>query len=119
MKYFNERRSFLKKLSAASIATMAAGAPVSGLLSSCERVSQKIESTADSVIWLFMAGGMAHTETFDPKRYTPFSEGMDANEVLSTFQSIPTALDDVYFFLGFEFMSVILDVGALFFACVF
>src|SRR5690625_6725418 len=61
--------------------------------------------SADSVIWLFMAGGMAHTETFDPKRYTPFSEEMDANEVLSTFQSIPTALDDVYFSEGLESMA--------------
>src|SRR5690625_3055527 len=102
MIYFNERRSVRKKVSAASIATMAAGAPVSGLLSSCECVSQKIESTADSVIWLFMAGGMAHTEAFDPKRYTLFSEGMDANEVLRTFQSSQTALDEVYFYVGVE-----------------
>lgn len=113
MKYYNERRDFLKKLSVASIATMAAGAPVSGLLSSCGRVNQTIESTADSVIWLFMAGGMAHTETFDPKRYTPFREGMEANEVLSTFQSIPTVLDDVFFSEGLESIAGIMDRGAL------
>ena len=32
--------------------------------------------TADSIILLWMAGGMAHTETFDPKRYTPFAPGV-------------------------------------------
>ena len=32
--------------------------------------------TADAVIVLWMAGGMAQTETFDPKRYTPFEPGV-------------------------------------------
>ena len=33
-------------------------------------------ATADSMIVLWMAGGMAQTETFDPKRYTPFEPGV-------------------------------------------
>lgn len=77
MKYLQTRRDFLKKTSAAAIATMGMGAPLAGLLSSCE---SKIPTTADSVILLFMAGGMAHTETFDPKKYTPFRKGMEAKE---------------------------------------
>lgn len=108
------RRTFLKKLSAASIATMAAGAPVAGLMSSCNwNREPRIPSTADSVIWLFMAGGMAHTETFDPKRYTPFREGMEGNEVLSTFPSIPTALDGVHFSEGLESLGSVMDRGSL------
>ncbi len=31
---------------------------------------------ADAMILLWMAGGMAQTETFDPKRYTPFEAGL-------------------------------------------
>src|SRR5690606_39934347 len=73
------RRDFLKKTTAAAIAAMAVGAPMTGLLSSCSR--DKIISKADSVILLYMSGGMAHTETFDPKRYTPFTPGMQANDV--------------------------------------
>ena len=34
-----------------------------------------ITPTADTVIVLWMAGGMAHTETFDPKRYVPLQQG--------------------------------------------
>ena len=34
------------------------------------------KATADAVIVLWMAGGMAQTETFDPKRYTPFAPGV-------------------------------------------
>ncbi len=108
------RRTFLKQLSTASIATMAAGAPVAGLLSSCNRVaSPRNPATADSVILLFMAGGMAHTETFDPKRYTPFRKGMEGNEVLSTFPSVPTALDGVHFSEGLELMGQVMDRGSL------
>ena len=94
MKTLQNRREFLKKTSAATLATLGMGAPLAGLLSSCET---KIPATADSVILLFMAGGMAHTETFDPKKYTAFRKGMEAKEVLSTFPSIPTKLDGIQF----------------------
>ena len=51
--------------------------------------------TADSVIVLWMAGGMASTETFDPKRYTPFAPGVRTSEVLSTFPAIDTVVDHI------------------------
>ena len=105
------RRDFLKKTSAAAIASMAMGAPMSGLLSSCG--TPQMPSTADSVILLFMAGGMAHTETFDPKKFTPFRKGMEAKEVLSTFPSVPTILDGVHFSEGLESVGKIMDKGTL------
>lgn len=111
MKSTVNRREFLKKTSAAAISTMAMGTPIAGLLGSCS--SPIIPSTADSVILLFMAGGMAHTETFDPKKHTPFRKGMESKEVLSTFKSIPTALDGVHFSEGLESIGKIMDKGAL------
>ena len=109
-KGFN-RREFLKRTSGAAIATMAGAAPIASLLSSCN--SDGITSTADSVILLFMAGGMAHTETFDPKKYTPFRKGMESKEVLSTFPSVPTALDGIHFSEGLESIGKIMDKGTL------
>ena len=106
-----DRREFLKRTSAAAIAAMAMGAPVTGLLSSCN--SNKMQSTADSVILLYMSGGMAHTETFDPKRYTPFGKGMQANDVLSTFKSVPTVLDGIHFSEGLESIGQVMDKGTL------
>lgn len=111
MKYQLNRRDFLKKTSAAAIASMAMGAPMSGLLSSCG--SPQMPSTADSVILLFMAGGMAHTETFDPKKFTPFRKGMESKEVLSTFPSVPTVLDGINFSEGLESIGKIMDKGTL------
>lgn len=106
----NSRRDFLKKTSVATLATLGMGSPLAGLLTSCE---SQIPTTADSVILLFMAGGMAHTETFDPKDYTPFRKGMEAKEVLSTFPRIPTKLDDIFFSEGLENIASLMDKGTL------
>ena len=54
------RREFLKNSSTATLAALAAGAPLAGLLSGCN--SSKIKATADTVILLWMAGGMAHAQ---------------------------------------------------------
>src|SRR5215212_7399911 len=93
------RRDFLRTASTATLAALAAGAPRS--LLGAEAL-EKIKPTADRVIVLWMAGGMAHTETFDPKRYTAFTAGMNPNDVLSTFPSIPTSVDGVRFSAGLE-----------------
>lgn len=107
----NNRRDFLKQ-SAATIATMAVSSPISQLLTSCGVKNTK-NATADSVIVLFMAGGMAHTETFDPKKYTPFSKGMKSDSVLSTFKAVPTALDGVSFSEGLESIGKVLNKGTV------
>jgi hypothetical protein len=115
MKQRWNRRDFIRQTSAATLAAMAAGAPVASMLSGCNTGKKKIigDTTADTVILLWMAGGMAHTETFDPKRYTPFEKGMEGNRVLSTFPSKPTALDGIHFSEGLESIGSVMDKGAL------
>jgi hypothetical protein len=103
------RRDFLKTASAATLAALAANAP---RLYAAEAV-EKITPTADTVIVLWMAGGMAHTETFDPKRYTPFTKGMDPKTVLSTFPSIDSAVDNIKFSRGMERIASVMDRGTL------
>ena len=113
------RREFLQKTSAATLAALAAGAPVPSLLSGCasaETGKPKLagqQGTADTVILLWMAGGMAHTETFDPKRYTPYETGMEGNRVLSTFKSVPTVLDGIHFSDGLQSIGKVMDKGTL------
>src|SRR3989442_8129506 len=60
-----------------------------------------------------MAGGMAQTETFDPKRYTPYASGVRVEQVLSTFPSIPTAVDHIKFTQGLEQIASVMDRGAV------
>src|SRR5438874_10608297 len=102
------RRDFLKTCSAATLAALAARAP--RVFAESE---EKITPTADTLIILWMAGGMAHTETFDPKRYTPFEKGMESNKVLCTFPSIDTAVDGIRISQGLEKIAGVLDRGTL------
>ena len=104
------RRDFVKGLSAATLGALGAGYPRQLL---GEEPVEKLAATADTVIVLWMGGGMAATETFDPKRYTPFEKGMDPNTVLSTFLSIPTAVDGIRFSEGLERVAKVMDRGTL------
>jgi len=103
------RRDFLKTASAATLSALAAGYPRRASAAELE----KLKASADTVIVLWMGGGMASTETFDPKRYTPFTKGMAPDAFLSTFPSIPTAVDGIRFSEGLEKTAAVMDRGTL------
>src|SRR5262245_9430751 len=105
------RRDFLKTAGAATLGALAARFPNAVLAD--EPAAQKLKATADTVIVLWMGGGMAHTETFDPKRYTPFEKGMKPDSFLSTFPSINTAVDNIKFSEGLEKTAKLMDRGTL------
>jgi len=105
------RRDFIRRSSAATLAAWAMGAPVASMLNGCRIGAPR--ASADTVILLWMAGGMAHTETFDPKRFTAYEKGMEGNRVLSTFPSLPTALDGISFSEGLQSIGKIMDKGTL------
>jgi hypothetical protein len=77
------------------------------------RAAAQPRATADAVIVLWMAGGMAQTETFDPKRYTPFAPGVAIKDVLSTFPTIDTAVDPIKFTDGLDRIGQVMDRGAV------
>ena len=104
------RRDFLRGMSAAGLATLAAAAPRS--LAAEEPVVHP-EPKADICILLWMAGGMAAPETFDPKRYTPFEVGVPSERILCTFPSIPSAVDGIRISQGLEHVARVLDRGTL------
>ena len=103
------RRDFLRKLGAASTAAWMSGAPQ--LVRGKEIASP--EATADACIILWMAGGMAAPETFDPKRYKPYEKGMRVDSVLSTFPAIDTAVDNIKICAGLENIARVMDRGTL------
>ena len=80
-----DRRDFLRAMSAAALATLGTGVPRSA--QAAEPVRHPTP-TADTCILLWMAGGMAAPETFDPKRYTPFKVGEPSEKILCTFPAI-------------------------------
>src|SRR6266436_5537341 len=100
------RRGFMGTTAAASLAALVGGEP--------ELVRAAApQATADSVIVLWMAGGMAQTETWDPKKYTPFEPGVRTERVLSTFPSIDTAVDHIKISQGLERVARVMDRGAI------
>lgn len=107
------RRQFLAYTGAAGLSALGASFPriVSG--SELNEPFQRLPSTADSVILIWLAGGAAHTETFDPKPVTPFKKGLDSRAVLSTYPSIPTAVDDVFFSEGLDSLASVMDRGTV------
>lgn len=100
------RRRFMGTTAAATLAALGGTEP---------KVLRATEgkATADTVIVLWMAGGMAQTETWDPKRYTPFEPGVRTDRVLSTFPSIDTAVDNIKISAGLENVARVMDRGAL------
>ena len=109
------RRDFLKGASAATLSALAAGVPVRALAGERGYLAKReeIAAKADTLVVLWMAGGMAHMDTFDPKKYTPFEKGMETKSIYSTFGSIPTAVDGVQFTEGLEHLAQVLDRGTL------
>src|SRR6266511_2778315 len=103
------RRDFLKSASAATLGALAAGYP---RLSFAEE-PPKLAPRADTLIVLWMAGGMAQTETFDPKRYTPFEKGIRPGDVASTFPQIDTVVDKIKLSQGLENIAKVMDRATL------
>jgi uncharacterized protein DUF1501 len=102
------RRRFIGTTAAGTLAALAGREP---RLQAAGRAP--IQPTADAVVVLWMAGGMAQTETFDPKRYTPFAPGVRVDQVLSTFPAIDTAVDDIKFTKGLERIGAVMDRGTI------
>ena len=103
------RRDFIKTASTATLSALAAGFP-RPLFAEPE---EKPKPTADTVIVLWMAGGMASTDTFDPKRYTAFAPGLKPDQVLSTFPQIDTTVDHIKLTAGLENIARVMDRATL------
>jgi hypothetical protein len=106
---FQTRREFLQSMSAAAAATLALPEPKLWANESVKHPQAK----ADACILLWMAGGMAAPETFDPKRYEPFEIGLPAEKILSTFPAIDTVVDGIKISKGLEQVANVLDRGTL------
>jgi len=108
-----DRRDFLKGAAgAASMAALGAPAWTPGR-ARADETKPAPKASADAMILLWMAGGQAHTETWDPKRYTPYEKGMEAKAVASTFRSIPTTVDGLSISEGLPECARVMHHGTL------
>src|SRR4029078_12196630 len=101
------RRGFIGATAAATLSALVGREPT------LVRQAPKNPATADAGSALWMGGGMAQTETFDPKRYTPFAPGVRVEQVLSTFPAIDTAVDHIKLTQGLEQIASVIDRGTV------
>ncbi|HVX12464.1 MAG TPA: DUF1501 domain-containing protein [Pirellulales bacterium] len=94
------RRGFLQAGLAAGLAgpTFAAG----------QKQSRRQAAQADAVIFVWLPGGVAQADTWDPKQHTPFEKGMKGSQLLGTCPTIPTTVDDLRIGAGLEQMASVM-----------
>ena len=102
------RRDFLKSSLAASVA---AGFP--RIVSANDTAPVARPGKADAMILIWLPGGIAQTDTWDPKKHTPYTPGMKGSELLGTCQIIPTAADGISFGAGLENLASMMDKGTV------
>ncbi len=106
-----ERRRFVQQLAAAATAAWMTGEPRA--VWGAEPKAGQPKPTADACILLWMAGGMAAPDTFDPKRYAPFESGLEISKMLSTFPAIDTVVDGVKIASGLPEIAKVMDRATL------
>lgn len=97
------RRGFLE-------AGLAAGLAVPALAA---RPSASPRPKAEAVIFVWLPGGVAQADTWDPKRHTPFKSGMKGSELLGTCSTIPTSVDGLTIGAGLDQMATIMHHGTV------
>src|SRR6478752_1841461 len=106
------RRKFIQTSAAA-----AAGVGLSGYLHADEaeapKPKEKLIPKADAMIHIWLPGGIAQTDTWDPKKYTPFEKGMKGSELLGTCESIPTSADGIFLGKGLENIAQVMNKGMI------
>jgi hypothetical protein len=111
------RRDFLRQLALAGTAALMAPEPRllgAGIESGTGATPiAHPRATADACIVLWMGGGMAAPETFDPKRYRPYEKGVAIKDILSTFPAIDTAVDHIKICQGLEHVAKVMDRATL------
>lgn len=101
------RREFL----GASIAGAAALKARASAREPGEGAIAPVDPRAEACIVIWLPGGIAQTDTWDPKGFTPFEPGMRGSDLRGTCRPIPTAADGVMLGEGLEGIASVMDRG--------
>ncbi len=109
-----KRRQFLQGSVAGAAAALAWPRGVeSSPSSAAPSVSSARAARADAVVVIWLPGGVAQTDTWDPKQFTPYTTGMKGSDLLGTCESIPTAADGIRLGKGLESIASVMDRGTI------
>src|SRR5437867_11530211 len=110
MKTKFSRRQFIQtSLAAAAGAGLSRYALAETPEAAATKAAAKLVPKADAMIHIWLPGGIAQTDTWDPKKYTPFRAGMKGNELLGTCEAIPTAADGIFLGNGIDTIVSVME----------
>ena len=108
------RRDFLATTTAATLGAAGLPSSLKAAASATEEGLQKrLPCKAESVIFIWLPGGVCQQDTWDYKEHTPYEEGMRGSQLLSTCPSIPTSVDGLRFGAGLEELASVMHRGTL------
>lgn len=108
------RRDFLKASAAALAASQFAPSASAQEHPQGENPHGTPAARADSVILIWLPGGVSQVEYWDPKPFTPWeSSGMKGSDFLSPCRSIPTPVDDMFIGQSLENIASVMDKGTI------
>src|SRR3954447_11478323 len=102
------RRQFLQ----AALAS-AGTAALSRLSLGAQASAPILKGPAEACIFIWLPGGVAQTDTWDPKKHTPYEKGMKGNQLLGTCPVIPTSADGIKFGAGVATIASVMDQGTV------
>jgi len=108
------RRQFLQASIAAAagaaIPRLGIGAPEASAHGDGKAI---LKPTADACILIWLPGGVSQTDTWDPKKHTPYEKGMKGSQLLGTCPLIDTVADGIKFGAGLETLASVMDQGTV------
>src|SRR6476620_4392483 len=111
------RRAFLKGTIATAagkgLSRFASGDPTGAAAGALHVPQASFKGTADSMILIWLPGGVAQTDTWDPKKHTPFEKGMKGNQIIGTCPIINTSADGIQLGAGMDTIASVMDEGAI------
>ena len=108
------RRDFIRTSLAAAAGTgLARHAFGEAPMGAPAKAAAPLAAKADAMIHIWLPGGVAQTDTWDPKKYTPFQAGMKGSELLGTCESIPTSADGISLGKGLDNIASVMNRGTI------
>jgi predicted secreted protein len=114
MKINLTRRDFIRTgLAAAAGVGLSRYAFADAPTSAPAKAAAQLVAKADAMIHIWLPGGMAQTDTWDPKKYTPYRAGMKGSELLGTCEPIPTSADGIFLGKGLDNIASVMNRGTI------
>src|SRR5580704_7315127 len=107
------RRKFLQTTALAAAGAGLTHTSRAETIATAKSAAATIAPTADAMIMIWLPGGMAQTDMWDPKGYTPYQKGMKGSELLGTCKPIPTSADGIFLGEGLENIASVMHHGSI------